>query len=96
MEHGDVTQRSELKLANDCMRALNQGQQHPLSDSNECVFHCPFKEQRSKKVMLNHTASGFVMDGMAAKEDNNDKRPSKGSTVDSTPNNCRVGGRNGT
>jgi hypothetical protein len=96
MEHGDVTQCSELKLANDCMRlVVNQGQQHPLSDSNECASTVPSKDSEAKKGMSNHIARGFVTDGMAAKEDYNDKRPSKGSTIDLTPNN-RFRGRDGT
>ena len=36
-EHRDVTQRSPF----DRRRLVNHGQQHPLSDSNEGVFHCP-------------------------------------------------------
>jgi hypothetical protein len=99
MEHGDVTQRSELKLANNCMRldkhAQTKASSTPFQTAANASSTVPLKDSEAKKVMSNHIASGFVTDGMAAKEDYNDKRPSKGSTVDSTPNN-RVGGRDGT
>jgi len=84
MEHRDVTPCSPLQLANDAGDSLTLANSTPFQTATSASSTVPRKDSEAKKVLLHHIASGFVTDGMAAKEAYNDKRPSKGST----PNNC--------
>jgi hypothetical protein len=61
---------------------LTKASSTPFQTATNASSAVPSKDSEAKKGMSNHVAHGFVTDGMAAKEDYNDKRLSKGSTVD--------------